>query len=63
MAAGEFFLRWGCGTLAQQTILHNKSNYQADLDPAPLPSFFCIRDCTELGSCPELITPESATVT
>ncbi len=23
-----------------QTILHNKSNRQADLDPAPLPSVF-----------------------
>ncbi len=36
------FLRLGCGTLAQQTIsqtiLHNKSNRQADLNPAPLPS-------------------------
>ncbi len=69
VAAGEFFLRWGCGTLAQQiisqTILHNKSNRQADLDPAPLPSVFLpefssqtdIGDCTELGSCPELISP------
>ncbi len=66
-------LRWGCGTLAQQTIsqtiLHNKSNRQG-------PSYFtfsvsakCLlsnghwsRDCTELGSCPELITPESTTL-
>ncbi len=39
MAAGEEMLKWGCGTLTQQTIsqtiLHNKSNR---LDPAPLPS-------------------------
>ncbi len=42
MAAGEKMLRWDCGTLAKQTIsqtiIHNKSNRQADLDPAPLPS-------------------------
>ncbi len=44
VAAGEKMLRWVCGTLAQQTIsqtiLHNKSSRQADLDPAPLPSVF-----------------------
>ncbi len=44
LVAGEHFLRWGCGTLAQQTISqtihHNKSNCQTDLDPAPLPSVF-----------------------
>ncbi len=41
VAAGE--KNWG-GAVAQQTIsqtiLHNKSNRQADLDPAPLPSVF-----------------------
>ncbi len=75
VAAGETFLRWGCGTLTQQTIsqtiLHNKSNRQAELDPAPLPkeTKFLLsnrhwsRDCTEFGSCPELITPESVIVT
>ncbi len=61
-------MRWGCGTPAQQTILHSKSNRQADLDPAPLPSVFLPKvssqtdigvEIVELGSCPELITPES----
>jgi len=52
---------------------HNKSNHQADLDPAPLPSVFLpnfssqtdigVEIVQELGSCPELITPESTIVT
>ncbi len=33
------FLRWGC-TQFHKKIIHNKSNHQADLDPAPLPSVF-----------------------
>ncbi len=55
VAAGELFLRWGCGILAQQTvsqtILHNKSNRQADLDPVPLPSVFLpnVSSQTDIG--------------
>ncbi len=72
--AGENFLRWGCGTLAQQTIsqtiLHNKSNRQG---PSSFTfSFFLPNvssqtdigvEIVQLGSCPELIIPESAIVT
>ncbi len=34
-----------------QTILHNKSNRQADLDPAPLPSVFLpnVSSQTDIG--------------
>ncbi len=44
---------------------HNKSNRQADLDPAPLPSVFLPKFSSqtdigvELVSCPELITPDT----
>ncbi len=64
---------WGVAVAQQtisQTILHNKSNRQADLDPAALPSVFLpnvssqtyIGVKIELGSCLELITHESAIV-
>ncbi len=55
VAAGKNILRCGCGTLAQQTIsqiiLHNKSNRQADLDPAPLSTVFMpkVSSQTDIG--------------
>ncbi len=55
VAAGENILRWGCGTLAQQTIIHNKSNRQADLDPAPLSTVFMPKVSSQMDIGVEIV--------
>ncbi len=57
--AGKRFLRWGCGILVQktisQTILHNKSNRQAYLDPALLPSVFLPKFSSQMDIGVEIV--------